>query len=127
MLVGSVREAHHERNATSSVKPLIPGAKSQESTDAYKAVSLRVCANSCRSATELRGQTFLLSKAPRLPLTECDRVCQCRFSIHDDRRVKNDRRHPARHYVGERSKTAKEDVRSGIERRARQVEYKGIY
>lgn len=85
----------------------------------YPAVSIR-CANGCGAAQQLKGQRFLGSEAPPLPLADCDAPrCQCRYHHHVDRRTGNlDRRRllgDKKEYV---SFFGKEDPREGRGRRA---------
>ncbi len=76
--VGEHRSAR--RQASSAAQP-------------YAAVSIAPCANACMAAWEIQGQRFLIRKAPRLPLPDCDAPsCSCEFQAYDDRRTPGDRR-----------------------------------
>ena len=59
----------------------------------YHAVSIRVPGAACDAAKALKGQRFLSSEAPLLPLADCDAAeCSCTFAHHADRRAGDDRR-----------------------------------
>ena len=61
----------------------------------YHAVSIKPGAYSCSAVNRMAGQRFLASKAPDLPLSDCDAdECDCHFVHHDDRRSGKDRRSP---------------------------------
>ena len=61
----------------------------------YHAVSVKPGAYACSAANNIAGQRFLASKAPSLPLPECDASeCDCHFVHHNDRRTGKDRRSP---------------------------------
>jgi len=67
--------------------------KAQDTT--YHAVSIKFGKNACAAAKQLSGQRFLASKAPQIPLPDCDvAACECRFTHFRDRRSGKDRRSP---------------------------------
>jgi hypothetical protein len=80
----------------------------------FHAVSIKPGAYACATVNKIAGQRFLASKAPTLPLPECDaNECDCHFIHHDDRRSGKDRRSPftpggiaasTGSYIGERRK-----------------------
>ena len=59
----------------------------------YRAASLACDALACQAAREMRGQKFLASEAPHLPLRDCDKgQCNCHLAFHNDRRGSNTER-----------------------------------
>jgi len=66
-----------------------------KSSSRFHAVSVKPGAYACSAANNIAGQRFLASKAPSLPLPDCDAdACECHFVHHDDRRTGKDRRSP---------------------------------
>jgi hypothetical protein len=55
----------------------------------YRAVSIVPTQSSCVEARRLRRHRYLLSEAPRLPLTQCPQrlTCTCSYRKFPDRRV----------------------------------------
>jgi hypothetical protein len=137
LLSGSERNKYFERQIAATQGSQLNSSEPRGSAVApgYRAVSLRICSSPCVAALEQRGQTFLMDEAPRLPLQGCDRSCFCKFSTHEDRRVKDDRRYPAQEFIKVAGGAANfqsmdnhsEDKRDGEERRTRKFRYKGIY
>ena len=85
--------------------PLI--VKRREPQSPYHAVSIRPGVESCGAAQRLGNMRFLSSKAPALPLPECNfSPCTCRYAHYSDRRSGFDRRRvlgePPSVAVGER-------------------------
>ena len=94
----------------------------------YQSKTIAVCTNACAAATRLRGKSFLVAETPNLPLPNCDRTCYCKFTDHDDRRIKDDRRYPAEEIDQLEGLTTDEDVRDGDDRRRKKAQpYRGIY
>ncbi len=59
----------------------------------YHAVSIEPGPYACAAANELRGEKFLSTEAPQLPLPDCTSSnCECRFTHYCDRRGRKDRR-----------------------------------
>ena len=59
----------------------------------YHAVSIRPGQVCCQASKQFGNMRFLVSKAPRLPLPECDSPsCTCVYSHFSDRRSGSDRR-----------------------------------
>ena len=87
----------------------------------YSAVSIR-CAGPCEAALSVKGQRFLGSEAPALPLQGCSaETCQCRYVHHVDRRTGIlDRRSNRAEAEGEASSpnSQQQDQREGRGRRA---------
>jgi hypothetical protein len=85
----------------------------------FAAVAIRPGANSCQAARAARGQRFLATEAPILPLESCNRcaTCECTYAHFADRR-----RGPRRRTEGAPPKGAqisnREDRRSSRSRRA---------
>ncbi len=54
----------------------------------WHAISIVLQKTSCAASTLCRNERFLSTKAPGLPLRDCDRAadCQCKFKHHEDRR-----------------------------------------
>jgi len=55
----------------------------------YHAVAIRCPTNACAAARDSEGERHLSSRAPLLPLNECDRPdqCECRYQHYEDRRT----------------------------------------
>ena len=59
----------------------------------YRAASITYGGCACASVKSLGNKRFLASKAPQVPLANCDSgKCQCRYIRHKDRRAGEDRR-----------------------------------
>jgi hypothetical protein len=104
----------YRQNAQSkhAVKPL-----SQDESK-YQSIEIRPCLMACDAVAELRGQRFIASEAPELPLTECDqKECACRYQYHDDRRHGEDRRDQLGRFAGLHPTPADEERRLKAERR----------
>lgn len=94
----------------------------------YKAVSLQISNSPCAAALKVRGQSVLENEAPGLPLNGCDRVCNCKYKSHDDRRIRPDRRSQEQVYVKVIAHAASSENRAGRDRRRRgRFQYNGIY
>ncbi|MCZ6561234.1 MAG: hypothetical protein O6931_10160 [Gammaproteobacteria bacterium] len=53
----------------------------------YHAVSIKSSANSCVTASALKGIRFLSKEAPAMPLEDCDvETCDCQYQHYVDRR-----------------------------------------
>jgi hypothetical protein len=66
---------------------------SRDTEARYRAVSIRPGEECCESARQFGKMRFLCSKAPRLPVPECNApTCTCRYVHHADRRSGKDRR-----------------------------------
>jgi hypothetical protein len=96
----------------------------------YRSMTLNICTNSCAASKRIRKKSFLVNEAPQLPLANCDRVCHCKFAIHDDRRLKEDRRFPSADIF--QDTTTLDDGRGGSrrtknDRRRKAAPYQGIY
>jgi hypothetical protein len=126
LLIGSAHRGHRERNASTSSSPIRETAQRQVPSAAYKAVTVRICTSPCKAALKIRGQPFLQREAPHLPLADCDRACHCKYAEHDDRRIKRDRRSPAKNYVKASKKVATDDAREGSDRRERKTKAHGV-
>jgi len=61
---------------------------------AYRAVSIKPCANSCQQYEQFKNKRFLIREVPLLPLPGCDKKCSCSFEQYNDRRDGDDRRYP---------------------------------
>jgi hypothetical protein len=59
----------------------------------YRAVTITPAKGSCPQAVRIRGKSFLLKEAPRLPLPSCAHPasCACRYRKHPDRRIRDRR------------------------------------
>jgi hypothetical protein len=60
-----------------------------KTTSRWSAVSIVAGNNSCEAARALKGERFLSTKAPRLPLAECTAAqsCGCVYRKYADRRA----------------------------------------
>lgn len=68
-------------------EPAKPAAPARKPVNRFHAVSIAPGPRCCGAARELRGQRFLSSDAPALPLAGCDRKdCTCRYEHYQDRR-----------------------------------------
>ena len=85
----------------------------------YPAVSVR-CASQCDAQLAIKGQRFLGSEAPSLPLAGCTAsLCDCRYVHHVDRRTGNlDRRQLPQSALDTVVANAADDLRHGRGRRA---------
>ena len=82
----AIWSSHSNKKKTKSV--------SKPKVNRYHCVELRIPYDACDAAMHLHGKRYLSAEAPVLPLPGCDqRVCQCRFKHHDDRR-RDERRDP---------------------------------
>lgn len=61
----------------------------RQPTNRWNAVSIICTGASCAAAQALKGQRFLSSAAPRLPLADCasPAACPCTYRKHNDRRA----------------------------------------
>ena len=83
--------------ADSAEGAMVSGARRksgvQQQAKSYQGVTISPCLEACEAAAAQRGQRYLASEAPELPLSECDTAeCACRYRYHDDRRENEDRR-----------------------------------
>ena len=128
LLIGSFHEQRHERSASASSTPMLGDKSAVDKGAGFEAVSISISVGPCEAARALRRQTFLVDEAPALPLEKCDRVCNCKFKSHPDRRVGSDRRYPDEHYVKVAAHAAHEERREGRDRRRKgRFQYNGIY
>lgn len=90
--------------------------------DSHQGVTIRPCLEACAVVAAQRGQRYLASEAPELPLAGCDtRKCGCRYRYHADRRSNEDRRYAYSQasIIGQQSRNhdkrsdAKDDRRRG--------------
>jgi hypothetical protein len=60
-----------------------------KSAAGWSAVSIIGASGSCAASRSLKGQRFLGSEAPRLPLADCSAPgsCRCVYRKHPDRRA----------------------------------------
>lgn len=66
-----------------------------ETSHPFHAVAIRAGKQCCAEAKMMKGQRFLSSDAPILPLAECRAAqCNCVYQHFDDRRSRLDRRDP---------------------------------
>ena len=88
-------------------------------TTEFHSVSIRPSKNACAAAEDLSGRLILATKAPTLPLPECDADdCTCHFEHHKDRRSGKDRRNPFSPGVIRSSTSAgQSELRDGADRR----------
>ena len=114
-MIGSSREKVHEGRAAASLSPMARNFPAVDSSS-YKAVSLRISNSPCAAALKLRGQSVLENAAPQLPLSGCDRVCNCKYKSHDDRRIRLDRRSQEQVYVKVMGHAASSENRAGRDR-----------
>jgi hypothetical protein len=133
-LLSSAHYGHRrEKSAADSLK-----RAGSASTDAatiprppYRAMTLSICTNACAAAKRIRNKSFLVSEAPQLPLPNCDRVCHCQFAIHDDRRLKEDRRMPSEDIFQDTTTLDADEIggnrRGKTDRRRKAAPYQGIY
>ena len=58
-------------------------------TSRWSAVSILTGSVGCQAARALKGQRFLSTAAPRIPLSDCSapQNCQCVYRKYSDRRV----------------------------------------
>ena len=105
---------------------LLPGlggrfdAPSGAGLNPYSAVSIR-CAGPCEAALSVKGQRFLGSEAPALPLQGCSaETCHCRYVHHVDRRtgILDRRSNRGEGEASSPSGSQQEDQREGRGRRA---------
>lgn len=95
-----------------TVKPL------SEEERKYQSIEISPGLMACDAVAELRGQRFLATEAPSLPLPECDASkCDCRYEYHGDRRSGEDRRDEFGRFAGFDGKSVDEEQRSKAERR----------
>lgn len=85
----------------------------------FHSVSISFSKNACAAAEDLSGRRFLATKAPTLPLPECDAdECACRFEHHEDRRSGKDRRNPfSPGVLGSGTSANQSEHRDGTDRR----------
>jgi hypothetical protein len=84
----------------------------------YQSIEISPGLMACDAVVELRGQRFLATEAPSLPLPECDAgKCDCRYKYHGDRRSGEDRRDQVGRFAGFDGKSAHEEQRLKAERR----------
>jgi hypothetical protein len=82
-------KAAHKQHTTSSPRPPPP-------SKSYRGVSLHLCDHACECVCHVRGQRFLASDAPVLPIYGCtNSECSCTYVHHEDRRSGKDRRYPS--------------------------------
>jgi len=124
LLTGSIRERSNESQAVRSLQPMRSSAA--QNSD-YRAMTLQIGSGPCAAAVASRSQAYLLSEMPRLPLDGCDKRCQCRFKLRDDRRVARNRRHAVADLVHTNQIATASDNRSKRDRRSGHFEYNGIY
>ena len=83
------------RRQATSIDKSQSASQTSSKNSAYHAVSIKFTDNACKAAREMEGRRFLSSAAPRIPLPDCDVLdCSCRFTHHQDRRARQDRRSP---------------------------------
>ena len=80
----------------------------------YQSKTIAICTNACAASKRLRGKSYLVHETPSLPLPNCDRTCYCKFTNHDDRRIKDDRRFPAEEIDQLEGLESEEDVRGVV-------------
>jgi hypothetical protein len=137
LLIGSRHDGRRERHAAQSLKSNPIGSKDMAAMPRprYRARTIRICNNPCTAAVKLRNKPFLVDIVPQLPLPGCDRTCFCEYTNHDDRRVRDDRRHPSEDMVsvnvrmsfGDEHRVSFVDGRKVRDRRHRVKPYQGIY
>ena len=87
-------------------------------TSKYHAVTINCPDTACDAAKALVDAPTLSSKAPILPLPDCDATeCHCRFVHHADRRRKSDRRDQFRDSLGPESGAGEKEKRRLGDRR----------
>ena len=131
LLIGSNHEKRYERNAVASLTatPLRDLNKVALPRSRYAAVSLRICNNPCKAALQRQGQSVLVAEALSLPLKGCDRVCNCSYANHEDRRIAKDRRSPLADVIALDESSGLANDRAGRDRRRKRTPepYQGIY
>lgn len=75
-------------------KPSIAKLKQPNSRADFRAVKIAPSSTCCAAATQIRGKSYLLRDAPRLPLLGCTMplYCSCKFRKNADRRDSDRRR-----------------------------------
>ena len=82
------KSVHKQHTASSPGPSLSPSSKN------YRGVSLHLGDHACECVCHVRGQRFLASDAPALPIYGCTNPeCDCTYVHHEDRRSGEDRRH----------------------------------
>ena len=57
-----------------------------ETAKDYKGIGIVCEDDACAAAKALRGKRYLVAEAPHVPLSDCDKNCQCRYEHYPDRR-----------------------------------------
>ena len=69
--------------------------RARSQVKAYSAASIHYRENACCAVKAIGDKRFLASKAPLLPLPECNaNNCKCAYQRYDDRREQDNRRAP---------------------------------
>jgi hypothetical protein len=87
-LLGHVSHEHPAKNLTPIAAPKRPNSNGD-----FRAVEIAPGITCCAAALQATGRSYLLRKAPRLPLYGCTMAihCSCMFRMNADRR-NHDRR-----------------------------------
>jgi hypothetical protein len=129
-LIGSQHDARHERRTGAQLvdEPMHAEHAAVVAERDFSAVSIRMSNRPCAAIKEIRRASFLVGDEPKLPLSSCDRRCNCQYAFHDDRRRHNDRRYPSAdlHDINGTSSFG-DELRNGWDRRRRVEPYQGIY
>jgi hypothetical protein len=82
-----VKSKHKQHAAPSPIK---------KPSKSYHGVSLHLCDHACECICHVRGQRFLASDVPAIPIYGCtNQQCSCTYLHHEDRRSGEDRRYPS--------------------------------
>ena len=108
-----------KRSVASNVRPTDKLDARQKQSTKFHAVSLKYANNACQAAKDIQGRRYLSSAAPRVPLAECDAsACRCRFTHHEDRRNRENRRSPIGQGFGSTGGYVGDDQRDPADRRS---------
>jgi hypothetical protein len=81
------------RRLRGEAEPVVVRKPAPGTDTRFRAVAIRPGEQSCEAARQFGRMRFLCTKAPRLPVPECDAaVCNCRYVHYADRRSGTDRR-----------------------------------
>ena len=94
LLIGSHHADRHERRNRARLddEPIHVAHAQVKAERDFSGVSIAMSHRPCEAAKQTRNESYLKGQEPSLPLPGCDRVCTCRYSYHEDRRRKEDRR-----------------------------------
>jgi hypothetical protein len=93
ILIALIVMSRRNKVTTKKHAPPVGGRDLAKTGSQFHAVSIQTSDTACDAAKALQGKRILAGAAPRIPLPECDAPqCKCRFSHHQDRRRREDRR-----------------------------------